>query len=56
MNKYPFVYVLRDIQYTSEVDWFFEENKEKLDCSIEIISINDINKLNNMFDPNHHIL
>lgn len=56
MNKYPFVYVLRDIDYASEVDWFFEENKEKLDCSIEIISINEINKLNNMFDSNHHIL
>ena len=56
MNKYPFVYVLRDTDYASEVDWFFEENKEKLDCSIEIISINEINKLNNMFDSNHHIL
>ena len=30
MNKYPFVYVLRDIEYASEVDWFFEENKEKI--------------------------
>ena len=30
MSKYPFVYFLRDNQF-SEIDTFFEENKDKLD-------------------------
>ena len=55
MNKYPFVYFLRDNNF-SEIDSFFEENKEKLQCTVEIISPNEIYKLNNMFNPNYHIL
>jgi glycosyltransferase involved in cell wall biosynthesis len=55
MNKYPFVYFLRDDKY-SYIDLFFEENKDKLDCSVEIISLGEIEKLNNMFNPNFHIL
>jgi len=55
MSKYPFVYLLRDNKY-DEIDTFFEENKEKLQCTLEIISPNEIHKLNNMFDPNYHIL
>ena len=55
MSKYPFVYFLRDEQF-SEIDTFFSENKDKLDCTVEIISPNEIQKLQNMFDPNYHIL
>jgi len=55
MSKYPFVYLLRDSKY-NEIDNFFTENKEKLDCTIEIISKEEVSKLNNMFDPNYHIL
>ena len=55
MSKYPFVYFLRDKQF-SEIDTFFLENKDKLDCTVEIISPNEIEKLNNMFDSNHHML
>ena len=55
MSKYPFVYFLRDNKF-SEIDLFFEENKERLQCTVEIISPNEIYKLNNMFNPNYHIL
>ena len=55
MSKYPFVYILRDTQY-SDIDDFFLENKNNLQCTVEIISLNEIKKLNNMFDSNHHIL
>ena len=55
MNKYPFVYLLRDNKY-SEIDVIIEENKSKLNCTVEIISPEQITKLNNMFDSNHHIL
>ena len=55
MSKYPFVYLLRDDKY-KEIDSFFEENKDKLNCTVEIISTEEIYKLNNMFDPNYHIL
>ena len=55
MSKYPFVYILRDTQY-NDIDDFFLENKDKLQCTVEIISLDEIKKLNNMFDSNHHIL
>jgi glycosyltransferase involved in cell wall biosynthesis len=55
MNKYPYVYLLRDDKF-SEIDLFFEENKKNLNCTLEIISPNEINKLKNMFNPNYHIL
>jgi len=55
MSKYPFVYLLRDDKY-NEIDNFFETNKDKLNCTVEIISTNEIAKLNNMFDPNYHLL
>ena len=55
MSKYPFVYILRDTQY-NDIDDFFSENKDKLQCTVEIISLDEVKKLNNMFDSNHHIL
>jgi Rps23 Pro-64 3,4-dihydroxylase Tpa1-like proline 4-hydroxylase/glycosyltransferase involved in cell wall biosynthesis len=55
MSKYPFVYFLRDQQF-ADIDTFFEENKEKLACTIEIISPSEIYKLQNMFDTDHHIV
>ena len=55
MSKYPFVYLLRDKKY-SYIDIFFEENNSNLECTVEIISLEEIKKLNNMFDTNHHIL
>ena len=55
MNKYPFVYVLRDNKY-NQIDSFLEENKDKLNCTVEIISKEEISKLNNMYDPNYHLL
>ena len=55
MNKYPFVYLLRDNKY-NQIDSFLEENKDKLNCTVEIISKEEISKLNNMYDPNYHLL
>ena len=55
MSKYPFVYLLRDVK-NKEIDMFFEKHKENLQCTVEIISLEEISKLNNMFDPNYHIL
>ena len=55
MNKYPFVYLLRDDKY-NEIDCFFEKNKDKLNCTVEIISVKEIEKLNNMFNSNYHLL
>jgi len=55
MNKYPYVYLLRDDKF-SEIDLFFEENKNNLNFTLEIISPNEINKLKNLFNPNYHIL
>ena len=55
MNKYPFVYLLRDNKY-NQIDKFLEENKDKLNCTVEIISKEEVSKLNNMYDPNYHIL
>ena len=54
MSKYPFVYLLREEKY-NHID-SFSENVEKLNCTIEIISPEQINKLKNMFDVNHHLL
>lgn len=55
MSKYPFVYFLRDQKY-SDVDKIIESTKSKLECTVEIISLNEVEKLNNMFDPNYQIL
>jgi glycosyltransferase involved in cell wall biosynthesis len=55
MPAYPFVYFLREEKY-NDVDSFIENNRNKLECTIEIISPNDIHRLNNMFDTNYHIL
>jgi glycosyltransferase involved in cell wall biosynthesis len=55
MEKYPFVYFLRDDSY-NEIDILFESNKNNLQCTIEIISLKEIKKLNNMFDSNYHLL
>ena len=55
MSKYPFVYVLRDNSY-NDIDNIFQTNKDKLQCTVEIISPDEIKKLNNMFDSNYHIL
>ena len=55
MSKYPFVYLLRKEKY-SHIDSFFSENIEKLNCTIEIISPEQINKLKNMFNVNYHLL
>ena len=55
MSKYPFVYLLRKEKYNN-IDSFFSENIEKLNCTIEIISPEQINKLKNMFDVNYHLL
>lgn len=55
MTKYPFVYLLRDSKY-SQIDNFFSKNIDKLNCTIEILSLDEIDKLNNMYDSNHHIL
>ena len=53
--KYPFVYLLRHEKY-NEIDNFISKNKDKLNCTIQIISAKESNLLNNMFDSNHHIL
>ena len=53
--KYPFVYLLRHEKY-NEIDNFILKNKDKLNCTIQIISAKESNLLNNMFDSNHHIL
>ena len=56
MNKYPFVYFLRTSKY-SGIDNFIEQNKDKLECTVEIIGENDLDKLNNLFDNSkYHIL
>ncbi len=56
MSKYPFVYFLRTEKY-KEIDNFLEVNKEKLECTIETIGENDLDKLNNLFDTSkYHIL
>lgn len=56
MSKYPFVYFLRTSKY-SEIDNFIEENKDKLECTLEIIGENDLDKLNNLFDTSkYHVL
>ena len=56
MSKYPFVYFLRTSKY-SGIDNFIEQNKEKLECTVEIIGENDLDKLNNLFDNSkYHIL
>ena len=55
MSKYPFVYLLRDKEY-SQIDDFFSKNIDNLKCTVEILSLDEIDKLNNMFDSNHHIL
>ncbi|MBN20850.1 MAG: hypothetical protein CL678_06125 [Bdellovibrionaceae bacterium] len=53
--KYPFVYILRHEKY-NEIDNFITKNKDKLNCTIQIIGTKESNLLNNMFDSNHHIL
>jgi len=53
--KYPFVYLLRNDMY-SEIDAFIEDNMDKLDFFVKIISPDGYKELNNMFDSNHHIL
>ena len=56
MSKYPFVYFLRTEKY-KDIDNFLEVNKEKLECTIETIGENDLDKLNNLFDTSkYHIL
>ena len=51
MSKYPFVYFLRTSKY-SGIDNFIEQNKDKLECTLEIIGENDLDKLNNLYDIN----
>jgi len=49
------VYLLRDVKYKT-IDNFFDKHKDELECTVEIISLEQIHFLNNMFDPNYHIL
>ena len=53
--KYPHVYILRFERYKF-IDSFIKENKAKFKCDIQIIDTKDYKLLNNMFDPNFHIL
>ena len=55
MSKYPFVYFLRDDKY-KEIDELFTKNREQLQCTVEIISLEEVEKLNNMFNPNYHLV
>ena len=54
MSKYPFVYLMRD-EKDSEIDKIFLNNEKLLECTVEIISPEEKNKLNNMFDPNYPV-
>ena len=49
MSKYPFVYFLRLDKYKN-IDNFLETNKDKLECTVETIGPNDLDKLNNLFE------
>ena len=49
--KYPFVLFYSN---DSEIIFFLKENNDKLNCTI--FFINDILKLNNLFNPNYQIL
>lgn len=51
--KYPLVVFFRYKKY-EQIDLFFEKNKDKLLCSINIVS--DVNKLNKLFDSSYHLL
>ena len=53
--KYPFVYVLRSEIY-NHIDKFVADNKDKFNCTIKILSDKDYELLNNLFNPNFHIL
>lgn len=53
MVKYPFVYVFRYDAY-SDIDAFFIENQEKLDCAVTILS--EPSPLLHMFDSNYQVL
>jgi glycosyltransferase involved in cell wall biosynthesis len=51
--KYPNIVFLRSNEY-SYIDTYFENNKGKLLCNLNITS--DINSLNKLYDANYHIL
>jgi len=51
--KYPIILFFRDVKY-SYIDVFFEENKDKLLCSVNITS--DKTQINNLFDSTTHLL
>jgi len=51
--KYPNIIFFRYDKY-KEVDIFLEENKERLLCNINITAEKSF--LNNLFDPNYHLL
>jgi glycosyltransferase involved in cell wall biosynthesis len=52
--KYPLVLFFRHNKYKEIVDTFFEECKNQLECTVNIIS--DKEELNKLFDPNYQIL
>lgn len=51
--KYPIILFFRYQKY-SQIDLFFEENKDKLLCTINFTS--DVKNLNKLFDSNNHLL
>ena len=54
MSKYPFVYLMRE-EKDNHIDKMFEDNKKQLECTVEIISPSEKDKLNNMFDTNYPV-
>ena len=51
--KYPNIILYRHNKY-SDIDVFVKDNNDKFDCTINIT--NDNKFLNNLYDPNYHVL